>query len=291
MKKFISTIAMAIAFFASAITVNAQMINNTNLEDLAKRKYGEQWVNAANNAMTQHDLDAQGNITYTKVINAPGMSKDELYLEMANWFICNYDNSIQFADKEQGTLIARPYLRDITSYKGGFNAYNISINPTVRAQVKDGKVLVTYSLGSYDVEEISGGGNTATAIAVGVAATTITAAAIEDHHASKHHSTTRTDVYSYGSRHHHTTTIINRHYEPRHHVGDAVLASCVAAACIKNQAKNAKTWSIASCYPFTTKDSHKKTSSKAFIMSNVYSQVVMNNIEAALNQCSYAYNF
>ncbi len=288
MKKFITTVAMTVALLSSAVSASAQMINHTNLEDYAKNTYGEKWDVAAQKAMSLHDLDAQGNIVYQKVIEAPELSKDDLYIEMANWFVCNYDNSLQFADKEQGVLIARPYLRDITSYKGGFNAYNISINPTVRAQVKDGKVLVTYTLGDYDVEEISGGGNTATAIAVGVAATAVTAAAIDDHNASKH--TTRHEYYNFG-RHHHSFHVVERTYHPHTHLSDAVLASCISTAMIKNQAKNAKTWAIANCYPFVSKDKHKKTSSKAYIMSNVYSEVVMNNIEAALNQCSLAYNF
>lgn len=288
MKKFITTVAMVVALLSSTVSASAQMINQTNLEDYAKRAYGEKWEIAANQAMSQHDLDAQGNIVYQKVIEVPGLSKDDLYIEMANWFVCNYDNSLQFADKEQGVLIARPYLRDITSYKGGFNAYNISINPSVRAQVKDGKVLVTYTLGDYDVEEVSGGGNTATAIAIGVAATAVTAAAIDDHNASKH--TTRHEYHSFGP-HHYNVHVVERTYRPHTHLSDAVLASCISTAMIKNQAKNAKTWAIANCYPFTSKDKHKKTSSKAFIMSNVYSQVVMNNIEAALNQCTLAYNF
>ncbi|MCQ2243975.1 MAG: hypothetical protein MJZ32_06925 [Bacteroidaceae bacterium] len=50
-----------------------------------------------------------------------------------------------------------------------------------------------------------------------------------------------------------------------------------------------ETWQIADCYPFASKDSHKKTSSKAFVMANIYSQVVMDNIQAAINQCNEVY--
>ena len=51
----------------------------------------------------------------------------------------------------------------------------------------------------------------------------------------------------------------------------------------------AKHWTLANCYPFAAKDKHKKTSAKAFVMANVYSQVVMNNIEAAINECNEVY--
>lgn len=38
-------------------------------------------------------------------------------------------------------------------------------------------------------------------------------------------------------------------------------------------------WVLDKCYPFVKKDSHKKTSSKALIMANAYSNVVMDKIE------------
>jgi aspartyl/asparaginyl beta-hydroxylase (cupin superfamily) len=36
------------------------------------------------------------------------------------------------------------------------------------------------------------------------------------------------------------------------------------------------------CFPFADKDSHKKTSSKAFVMAHAYSNVVIDKIEEAV---------
>lgn len=289
MKKFYSIIAVAIMFIMSAASANAQMINKVNLESYAKQQYGKSWEKAATKELSNVTLDNMGNMTFTKEIAAPNLTQNELYYEMANWFICNYDNSIQFADKDKGLIIARPYIENIARYAGGFNAYDISICPTIRAEIKNGKVDITYTLHNYNVVVEEGGGNTATGLFVGLAAAAVTAT-IADAATTPHHShTTVVDHYDYG-RHHSTT--VYREYRPRHTFEDALLLSCITSPSNYGPSQNSKNWSLTDCYPFVSKDSHKKASSKAFIMANVYSQVVMDNIQIAMNQCSnaYAYN-
>ena len=284
MKKFIAMVAFVAAMFTVNTSVaNAQMISKTNLESYAKQQYGKNWEKAASKELTSQNLDNKGNMVFTKEISAPQLSKDELYLEMANWFICNYDNSIQFADKEQGVIIARPFIENITRYDHGFNAYYISICPTVRAQIKDGKVEVTYTLGNYNVVVEEGGGDTAAALALGFTALAVTGAVL-DATEPRH-----TVVEHYGSYSGFHTTTVYREYRPRHLLDDALLLSCVASAAAQGPSKDSKTWNICDCYPFASKDKHKKSSAKAFVMANVYSQVVMDNIEAAINQCSNTY--
>ncbi len=41
-------------------------------------------------------------------------------------------------------------------------------------------------------------------------------------------------------------------------------------------------WTLDKCFPFAEKDSHKKTSSKALMMAHAYSNVVMDKIEACI---------
>lgn len=40
-----------------------------------------------------------------------------------------------------------------------------------------------------------------------------------------------------------------------------------------------ESWTLDTCFPFATKDSHKKTSCKALVMAHAYSNVVMDKIE------------
>ena len=41
-------------------------------------------------------------------------------------------------------------------------------------------------------------------------------------------------------------------------------------------------WPIETCYPFVEKDKHKKTSSKALVMTHAYSNIIMDHIEEAV---------
>lgn len=43
-----------------------------------------------------------------------------------------------------------------------------------------------------------------------------------------------------------------------------------------------ESWTLDSCFPFTEKDSHKKTSCKALVMAHAYSNVVMDKIEECI---------
>jgi len=281
-------VAIAMATLFSANVVNAQMMNDVNLESYAKAQYGSKWTDAALVMSNDTELNADGGLTLTKTIEAPGMTKTDLYYEMAEWFICNYQNAIQLADKEDGIIIARPYVSDIAESSTGWNAYKIDICPTIRVKCEDGLVMVDYSLKDYGVATNVGGGTACAAtvcgLAVAAVATDIALDSKHDHH--------ETIIERHG--HHGHTTIIERTYRPHHHhdLSDALLVACIAdAMSSNNKYDDAHTvWNINNCYPFVAKDSHKKASAKAFVMANTYSQVVMNNIEAAIGECQMAYN-
>lgn len=279
MKKiYFSLVSIVAMIFASVTVANAQMIDHSNLETYAKNMYNAKFDRTALLMSANFNLDQQGNMVLTKEISAPSMSKDELYMEMANWFVCNYDNAIQFADKESGTLIARPYIENIARSASGWDAYDVSICPTVRAKISDGKVDITYTLHDYNVMVESGGGYTSKGVLTGLAVAATTCAVID---ATSSH-TTVVEHHGWGGHHTH----IYRDYHPHHYVSEAVLLGCVTAAATAGPSKDSKKWAINDCYPFVQKDSHKKASSKAFVMANVYSKVVIENIEAALNQCA-----
>ena len=72
MKKLFS--AVLLALFACT-TMNAQILRADELENYAKEKYGEKWVDAAANLGSQLTLDKNNAITYTQVIQAEGKPK------------------------------------------------------------------------------------------------------------------------------------------------------------------------------------------------------------------------
>ena len=158
MKKcLISMLLLLIA----AVSVNAQILRAEELEKYAKEKYGNKWVDAATNLGSQLSLDKNNAITYTQVIQAEGKTKNQLYVMLNYWFTATFNDAnsvIKLNDKELGTIIAQGYVADIAQHAGGTSAYNVSIKPVIKCDIKDGKVRVTYSVPYYDVVRIIGGG-------------------------------------------------------------------------------------------------------------------------------------
>ncbi len=73
MKKFI-LVTLAALFVCSA--ADAQILRTDELENYAKEKYGEKWVDATTNLGTQLTLDKNNAITYTQVIPTEGKTKE-----------------------------------------------------------------------------------------------------------------------------------------------------------------------------------------------------------------------
>ena len=285
MKKFFSAIAMMVMVMVSN-PAHAQMVNKVNLQDYAKAKYGEKAEMAAMNALDECKLDANGNLVLTREVKAPNMSKGDLYVEMANWFVANYSDCLKFADKEEGVLIARPYLEHVARHAAGLTAYDVNLNPTVKCQVYDGMVKMTCTVSNYYLEKSAG--NTAKGLVAAAVVGAIVDEASHAHHHEVHHAPHH-DPYHYGPRHaaHHYYE-----YHPHHTFEDALLVACLTDAATASPARGEQC-NLTDCYPFAAKDSHKKTSAKAFVMANVYSNVVLDNMQQAVRQCNdtYAMNF
>ena len=122
MKKFFISFLLLLT---AVVSVNAQILRADELEKYAKEKYGDKWVDAATNLGSQISLDKNNAITYVQVIQAEGKTKDQLY---------------------------------VAQHAGGTSAYNVSIKPVIKCDIKDGKVRVTYTVPYYDVVRMIGGG-------------------------------------------------------------------------------------------------------------------------------------
>lgn len=212
MKKVISVMALVFC----ALSINAQILRTEELEDYAKEKYGEKWVDAAENLGSQLKLDKNNALTFTQVIESPGKTKDQLYVLLNYWFSATFNDAnsvIQLNDKELGSIIAQGFMSGIAQHAGGMNAYSVNIKPIIKCDIKDNKIRVTYTVPFYSVVRHVGGG-------------------------------------------------------------------WVGAIGGNVPSRSDENWVLDECFPFSTKkDSHKKTSSKALIMSYAYSNVVMDKIE------------
>ena len=69
MKKVVILVALMVAAVVSA---NAQILRAEELEEYAKERYGDKWVDAAANLGAELTLDKNNALTYVQVIEAPG---------------------------------------------------------------------------------------------------------------------------------------------------------------------------------------------------------------------------
>ena len=144
-----------------AICANAQILRAEELEKYAKEKYGDKWVDAAQNLGSTLSLDKNNALTYTQVIEAPSKTKDQLYVLLNYWFSATFNDAnsvIQLNDKELGTIIAQGFVEGIAQHTGGMNSYNVHLKPVIKCDIKDGKIRVTYTVPFYTVVKAVGGG-------------------------------------------------------------------------------------------------------------------------------------
>lgn len=154
---------ISITLLVCAISVNAQLMRAEELEKYAENLYGSKWVDIAANLKTESTLtlDKNNSLTYVQIIEAPGRSATQLYTTLNYWFTSTFNDAnstIKLNDKEIGCIIAQGSVEGIATHSGGSNKYKVSIRPIIRVDIKDGKCRVTYSIQSYNVLKVVGGG-------------------------------------------------------------------------------------------------------------------------------------
>ena len=152
---------LAVVLMLGCVTsTRAQVMKAADLEKYAKSKYGDKWLDAAMNLSAGITLDKNESLTYQQIIEAPGKTKEQLYLALIYWVTATFkdNNAITLNDKDAGCIIISSTIRNIAEHMGTLNKYSVSITPIIRIDIKDGKVRVTYTVQTYDVlADITGG--------------------------------------------------------------------------------------------------------------------------------------
>lgn len=159
MKKIFMMFVSA-AFLFGGVVVQAQVMKSADLEKYAKSKYGDKWLDAAMNIRQGLTLDKNESLTYQQVIEAPGKTKEQLYIALNYWTTATFKDkqAITLNDKDAGCIIISSTLPNIAEHTGTLNKYSVGITPVIRIDIKEGKIRVTYTVQTYDVlADISGG--------------------------------------------------------------------------------------------------------------------------------------
>lgn len=160
MKKFCFLILALLA----TVSANAQLMRAEELETYAKEKYGDKWKDAAANLAQTLSLDKNNGLTFTEIIEAPGKSKQDLYVLLNYWYTSTFNDAnsvIKLNDKESGVIIGSGYVGNVAQHAAGVNAYQINLKPIIKADIKDNKVRITYTIPAYEATVVAGGGMTA----------------------------------------------------------------------------------------------------------------------------------
>jgi len=160
MNRYVFIFFAAIFAAFGIIDTQAQVMKTSDLEKYAKERYGDKWLDAAKNLVTDITLDRNESLTYQQVIEAPGKSKEQLYVALNYWATATFkDNqAITLNDKEAGCIIISSTIVDIARHMGTLNKYSVSITPIIRLDIKDEKIRITYTVQNYDIlTDISGG--------------------------------------------------------------------------------------------------------------------------------------
>ena len=160
MKKTLFLALVAFFTVCGTTSVKAQVMKTADLVKYAKQRYGDKWVDAAMTVSKNMTLDKNESLTYQQVIEAPGKTKQQLYVAINYWATATFKDkqAITLNDKDAGCIIISSTLNNIAEHMGTLNKYSVSITPVIRIDIKDGKVRVTYTVQTYDIlADISGG--------------------------------------------------------------------------------------------------------------------------------------
>ena len=160
MKKNVFLLILLACLFCGNTVVQAQVMKAADLEKYAKQKYGDKWLDAAKNLASTLTLDKNESLTYQQVIEAPGKTKQQLYVALNYWATATFkdNNAITINDKDAGCIIISSTIKNIAEHMGTISKYSVSITPIIRLDIKDGKIRVTYTVQNYDIlDDISGG--------------------------------------------------------------------------------------------------------------------------------------
>lgn len=100
------------------------------------------------------EVDEKGNVTYKKVFEFPGKSKDEIYDILQSYFAYTYNDAnevMQVEDKTAGLLVAKGLYGDLNGGKmAAKQGTTTGAWHIIRIDIKEGKIRILTSLTKFE---------------------------------------------------------------------------------------------------------------------------------------------
>lgn len=150
-KQFVLGLFLLSTFGASAQIITAESFANTNIDKydgVADRKH--QYVQAADGLKSRFELDQTDKLSNVTIIECQGNAKAKLYSSINAWFtkaFADKNSTIEKNDQASGTLEVKTVLKNIVKFPHQI----VSVNMTVKINIKDDKVRVVNTIQQYTI--------------------------------------------------------------------------------------------------------------------------------------------
>lgn len=142
-------ILVLLTILCYCVSMSSQVMRAEELEEYAKERYGDSWVEAAETLSSQLVLDKNNSLTYTQIVDCGEATKEQLYVILNYWFTATFNDAnsvIKLNDKELGTIIGEGFVDGIAEHVGGMSRYKVSITPIIK--VIGGGIISAFSDGT-----------------------------------------------------------------------------------------------------------------------------------------------
>ncbi|MEL6135615.1 MAG: DUF4468 domain-containing protein, partial [Bacteroidota bacterium] len=99
------------------------------------------------------ETDDNGNVVYVQIIEAAGLSKEQIYTRALDYFTYNYNNGksvIQTKDPEKGRILAKGIYKNVHAAYEVFIVTRVSTHHIVQVDVKEGRARIIITLNQND---------------------------------------------------------------------------------------------------------------------------------------------
>ncbi len=127
-----------VLLIVTATTAQAQSVKTQVLLDSIQGEYA---------------VDDNQNLTYSRIVECPGMTKKQIYDRAQAWFVYNYNSGkavIQVQDSTTGTVIGKGYYDNVHTGMIMLTTLECDAWHIVRIDAKDGKYRVILTLTEWD---------------------------------------------------------------------------------------------------------------------------------------------
>lgn len=148
--------AFLLPFLATAQIVNSEDFENFSGEGIVLEKNGKiDFIESALSIKELYGLDKSNSISRTTIIEAEGLSREKIYIEVNNWFVHSFNSGksvIQLNDKDAGVVIGKGYISNVSNHTSMTTNSIVNAWVIIRIDIREDKFRVMTTIQEYEIE-------------------------------------------------------------------------------------------------------------------------------------------